>query len=319
MPAPTSRRDDLVPIPVTVLGGYLGAGKTTLLNRMLRSAAAERLAVLVNDFGDIAIDAELIESRDGDTIRLANGCICCSLANGFAEAMATIGGLGDRPHRLVIEASGVADPAAVAQWAHLPGFTLDGVVVLADAETVQERADDRLVGRHIRQQVVAGDVIIVNKTDLVDDAAVAEVHAWLAEEAPGRAVVDAVHAQVPLDLVLGLPPSGRREASAATDPGHRSWTLTARRPLDRTELGAALDALPSTVVRAKGIIDLADDPHRRWLVQRVGHRRTTTPHGPAQPGEPGRLVLIGLPDPAADAAVERLRANLFPEPEDPTP
>ena len=305
------------PIDVTVLGGYLGAGKTTLVNHLLRGADGEQLAVLVNDFGAIAVDAELIEARDGATIRLANGCICCSLAGGFAEAMTTIDGLTDRPDRLLIEASGVADPAAVAQWAHLPGFALDGVVVLADAETVRARADDRLVGRHVRQQLAAADVLVVNKTDLVPDTRLAELHAWLTEVAPGRVPIDTVGAAVDRSVLLGPAPLGDRRPDPNGDPGHRTFTLTSHTPLDRERLSALVGALPDRVVRAKGIVALADDRDRRWVIQRVGPRTSLAPHHEPDPGASSHLVVIALPDQTVDAAVEGLRTALFTDPEAP--
>ncbi|MEQ1739869.1 MAG: GTP-binding protein, partial [Methyloglobulus sp.] len=156
-------------IPVTVIGGYLGAGKTTLLNHILRNNKGIRFAVLVNDFGNINIDVDLIESQDGDTINLANGCICCSLAGGFGAAMLSIRESAVLPDRVLIEASGVSDPFKIAQYAHLPGFRLDSVIVLADAEFIQKRAADKYVGRQVIQQLKSADLLLLNKVDLVSD------------------------------------------------------------------------------------------------------------------------------------------------------
>ncbi|MEL7156360.1 MAG: GTP-binding protein, partial [Actinomycetota bacterium] len=155
-------------IPVTVIGGYLGSGKTTLVNHLLRGAD-ERIAVLVNDFGSVNIDADLIESQDGETLRLANGCICCSLAEGFAAALDTVLELDPRPDRLVLEASGVADPAAVAAYGHGPGLLLDAVVVVVDGETVRAQAADGYLAQTIDGQLRAADVLVANKLDLVPE------------------------------------------------------------------------------------------------------------------------------------------------------
>jgi len=109
-------------IPFTVIGGYLGAGKTTLLNHILRNNDGRRFALLVNDFGSINIDAALIKNQDGETINLANGCICCTLAAGFASAIYTILERDPLPDHIIVEASGVADPHKVAQYGRTPSM-----------------------------------------------------------------------------------------------------------------------------------------------------------------------------------------------------
>ena len=122
--------NDATKVPVTVLGGYLGAGKTTALNALLASAT-ERLAVLVNDFGSVGIDAALISGASGGVVELRNGCICCSLADGFVSALSAVTSFEPAPDRLVIEASGVSELTQVASWAHLPGLRLDAVLCLS--------------------------------------------------------------------------------------------------------------------------------------------------------------------------------------------
>jgi G3E family GTPase len=120
-PAGPLHRDPGAPIPLTVLGGYLGAGKTTLLNRLLADPKGRRLGVIVNDVGEISVDVALVAEADGDTIGLTNGCVCCSLADGFLGALDRL----REPHRgidhIVVEVSGVGDPWKVAQWGRTPG------------------------------------------------------------------------------------------------------------------------------------------------------------------------------------------------------
>ena len=126
-------------IPVTVVGGYLGAGKTTLVNHVLRSAQGIRIAVLVNDFGALPIDAGLIEAREGDLISIAGGCICCSFGSDLMGALASLARRTPRPDQVLIETSGVALPGSVSRSAALlEAFAPGRVVVLVDAETVRE-------------------------------------------------------------------------------------------------------------------------------------------------------------------------------------
>ena len=135
------------PLPTVVIGGYLGAGKTTLVNHLLRTAAGRRIAVLVNDFGEIAIDAELILGAEGGVLSLAGGCVCCTIGEDLVGALETLLTREPRPDLLLIATSGVGMPGAVAQTAGLMADLLvEGVVVLMDAETVSSAAADRYVG-----------------------------------------------------------------------------------------------------------------------------------------------------------------------------
>lgn len=292
---------------VTVVGGYLGAGKTTLVNHVLRTADA-RVAVLVNDFGDVNIDADLITSQDGDTMELANGCICCSLVDGLAAAMTTITNLPNKPERLVIEASGVADPASVAAYGHGPGFVLDAVVVVVDGETVRSRSADKYVGDTVRGQLDAGHIIVINKQDLLDDETNRVVTAWVTARNPEALVVGATNAEVAPEVLFGqVSPDASRGAPAPHHPHDHyhdhdhhhahpfeSWTWEGSGLLPRTRIEALMESMPDTVMRAKGLVAVEDRPDKLMLLQRVGHRWSLIAHGPMPDDVSSRLVVIGL-------------------------
>ena len=155
--------------PFTVIGGYLGAGKTTLLNNLLTRSHGLRAAVLINDFGDVNVDASLIAAHDGDTISLANGCMCCSLSGGFASAIATILARAEHLDAIIVEASGVAEPGKIAQYGQMFGLPLDGVLVVVDAEQIRAQALNKYVGDTVLRQLGQADLMLLNKTDLAPD------------------------------------------------------------------------------------------------------------------------------------------------------
>ncbi len=277
-------------ILVTVIGGYLGAGKTTLVNHILRSAD-ERVAVLVNDFGSVNIDAALIESADGSTISLANGCICCSLVDGFGAALETVRAISPLPERLVIEASGVANPAQVAAYAHGPGLALDAVITVVDAEQVRRQARNELIADVIGQQIEAADLLVLNKCDLASDADA--VSTWLSDRT-SAVIIPSIESVVDLTAVLGIETLGPRTTSPdASAAQFETWTERFEEPLDRIELEKRLGALPEEIVRAKGIVRFTDSPDVRSIVQLVGPRRVVSDSG-EWPGGPSVLTFISI-------------------------
>ena len=169
-----------------MIGGFLGAGKTTLLNRWLRDAGGQRLAVLVNDFGALNIDAELIAANTGETIALSNGCVCCQIGDDLSGALIQVLEAPERFDAVVIEASGVSDPWRIAQLGRAdPGLALDGVIVLVDASVARAQWRDPLLTDTVERQLKAADLIVVNKTELVDDGERAALRAWI-EAVAGR-------------------------------------------------------------------------------------------------------------------------------------
>ncbi len=297
------------PIALTVIGGFLGAGKTTLLNALLRDAGDRRLAVLVNDFGAINVDAELIESRDGDMVTLTNGCICCGVSGDFLGELALLRDRDDAPEHVVVEASGVADPGAIAGLGDMPGYRRDAAVVVADAETVRERAADDATRLAIMSQLRAADLLVLNKTDLVEPAALAETQAWLREiVGPSTAIVETSYGAVPAEVALGVRAGARNRAGGHDHAGHdhdhhpahpafETWSWSGEEPISGTGLVEQLEALPDGVVRAKGLLALREDPARRYVLQLVGRRYSIEADRAWGDGEAPvtQLVVIGLP------------------------
>lgn len=190
-------------IPVTLIGGYLGAGKTTLVNHLLRNAAPKRLAVLVNEFGALPIDADLIEAQDGDIISLSGGCVCCSYGNDLISAIMDVAALEPPPDHILLEASGVALPGAIASsLTLLSTVTLDGIAILADSETVLARSSDKYMGDTIMRQMKDADLVFLNKADLVSTGQLEKTKDWLAGAARNAVVIETQYAQAPLSVVL---------------------------------------------------------------------------------------------------------------------
>jgi|APCry1669188879_1035177.scaffolds.fasta_scaffold02741_3 G3E family GTPase len=322
-----------MPLSTIVLGGYLGAGKTTLLNHLLRHAGGRRIAVMVNDFGDIGIDADLIESTDGEVMNLAGGCICCSVGSDLVAALMVLPQRLPPPDLVLIETSGVALPGSVARGARLaPGIEIDGVVVLVDVETIRSRANDRHVGDTVLQQLTEADLLVLNKIDLADEAAIAATRQWLAGIAPRARIIESLESRVPAELILGLAdepeawsslsslssltsaadPSQDSPATAADRPsgerrlrpirfmaaGDRFETFSFRiaGPLDAQALAVALCDPAQGILRAKGLVQGHDGA--ALVIQTVGARSRVSPAaaGLIGAGQSARLVVIGLRD-----------------------
>ncbi len=281
-------------VPVTLLAGYLGAGKTTTLNRLL--ARTDRpIAVLVNDVGEINIDQRLIARRHGDVVELTDGCICCSLNNGLADAFDQLRARPSAPDHLVIELSGVADPTQVVPWARSAGFRLDSVVTMVDAAHIVDRLDDPLTGPLIHRQLDAADVVLMTKTDLVDDASIAQAAERIRQLIGDRPLVPSSDP----DAIAGLVDAGTRRPGGvtATPPptlfdSHETSTIALPDPVTPAELDVILDGLDPGVVRAKGVARTPDGS--RLLIQVVGRRREVTDLPEAEDQAPTDLVVISI-------------------------
>lgn len=274
-------------VPLTVLTGFLGSGKTTLLNRILNGDHGLRVAVLVNDFGSINVDAELVVGVESDVISLANGCICCTIREDLAETVLETIDRPERPEYILLEASGVAEPSSI--WLTFTAdqfrdrIRMDSIMCVVDAEQVF--AIPELMELKIRQMAFA-DLIILNKIDLVDRAQVGRIKEWLDDRFHRYRLVEARRGDVPLEVLLSIGPFDPRMVQAhCTDPacvhehaGHDHsetfsvWSYETDQPLSLEALRETARKLPATIYRAKGVIYSSDAPERRAVLQVVGKR-----------------------------------------------
>jgi G3E family GTPase len=304
-------------IPFAVIGGFLGAGKTTLLNRLLRDngnrAEPRRIAVLVNDFGQVNIDAALIEGASSDTIALTNGCVCCQIGDELTTAL--VGVLEAAPpfDAIVVEASGISDPWRIAQIARAdPTLEPEAIVVLVDASAARQQSADPLLEDSLARQLARADIVALNKIDLVAPDELARVRDWVREHARDVAVFEVVDANLPVPLFGAdwrVSANGAEADSVAFD--ETSWKSHRigsgeRPPADRFEactfvvadelaadaLRAFLKAMPAGVLRLKGVVPT--DAHGWSELQYAGrHGSLRAALAPPKDGR-GTVVAIGL-------------------------
>ena len=192
-------------IPVTVLTGYLGAGKTTLLNRILSEPHGKKYAVIVNEFGEIGIDNDLVVGADEEVFEMNNGCICCTVRGDLIRILDGLIRRKGNFDAIIVETTGLADPAPVAQTFFMDETVgrrtkLDAVVTVADAKWLNERLKD---APEAKNQIAFADVILINKTDLVSSEQLSEVEARIRGINPYAKLHRTERAKIPLDAVLG--------------------------------------------------------------------------------------------------------------------
>lgn len=274
----TAKKDSL---PLTIISGFLGAGKTTLVNRLLSGDHGRRLAILVNDFGSINIDYELIRLRSADTISLSNGCACCTVAGDLTRTLVTLVEREDPPDAIVLEASGIADPRGIAQIALAnPVLSLEGILSLVDAGTFLDLMADPAVSPIVEAQLTAADFIVLNKLDLLSEAKNA-VFDRVRKLAPKRPILEAEHSNVSAEVVLGISTQRSGILTCSIEQSHakafRSWSGSWNVVFDRGRLSSALLRLPESVIRAKGYFCCASDQTPRYVYQKVGRRSSLCP------------------------------------------
>ena len=287
-----------MPVPILLVTGFLGAGKTTAVNHLLAGSDGRRIAAVVNDFGAVNIDAELIAGATDGVVSLPNGCICCTLEGDLLRTLAALLRRTPCPDSIVIETSGAADPAGIVRnlmdpliWREAP---LETVLCLVDAST-----PDRLTDPLCRAQLAAADLVALTKLDLAPPGAEQHITATLQSLRPGLTVLDATNTPLPMALLFpGTPPTPRlapqtpgRPRPAADRFDTTTWT--APHPISLPRLQAAITRLAPRLVRAKGLFTAIEHPGRPLLLQLASGRATVGPvTAPAGEGPPVRLVFI---------------------------
>ena len=340
---------DLAKIPVTVVTGFLGSGKTTLISHLMQNPGGKRLAVVVNEFGDVGVDGEILKScaipncPAENIMELANGCICCTVADDFIPTIEQLMKLDPQPEHILIETSGLALPKPLLKAFDWPDIrsriTVDGVIALADAEAVaagrfapdvaavdrQREADDSIdhetpLSEVFEDQISCADIILLTKPDLAGPEGVEKAKEIIAAEAPRPLpVVEVAEGAVDPRVILGLEaaaeddidsrPSHHVEAHDHDHDDFESIVVDIPEQADPAALVAKIEALANekNILRVKGYAAVAGKP-MRLLVQAVGARVRHQFDRPWKPEEArrGRLVVIAEHDDIDEASIRAM-------------
>jgi len=340
-------------VPTTVITGFLGAGKTTLVRHLLENAKGRRLALVINEFGDVGVDGELVKGcndeacPEEDIVELANGCICCTVADDFLPTMQKLLDRPNPPEHIIIETSGLALPKPLVKAFQWPDIrtraTVDGVVALIDADAVAagrfatdeaalaaaRAADPNLdhdspLEELFEEQLGCADMVVLNKTDLVDAATLAHVETLVeAETRPGVKIVRADHGAVDIAALLGITAAAEDDLDSRKshiDDGEEhdhddfdSFVLGGGDVADLDALVAKLGEVIAAhdVLRVKGMVAIAGKPSR-LVVQAVGPRIQHFFDRAWKSEEPRRTSLVVIGQKGLDrAAIEAQLASVL--------
>jgi cobalamin biosynthesis protein CobW len=327
--------DGLTKVPVTIVTGFLGAGKTTLIRHVLENVRGRRLALIVNEFGDVGVDGEILRScgaescPDENIVELANGCLCCTVADDFVPTIEALLAHEKRPDHIVVETSGLALPKPLVKafdWPDLRArVTVDGVIAVVDGPAVAEGrfADDPEAVRRQRtadtsiehenpleevyeDQLLCADLVILNKADLLEDANIRGLSTEISAAAPRAKIVVTHQGKIDPDILLGL--GAAAEDDLAHRPSHHdleeehdhedfdTFVVNVKSPKDAGTFVERLKSVAADhdILRVKGFVEIAGRP-MRLLVQGVGSRFTHHFDRPWRVDErrASRLVVIG--------------------------
>ncbi len=322
-------------VPVTIVTGFLGAGKTTLIRHVLENVRGRRLALIVNEFGDVGVDGEILRScgaescPDENIVELANGCLCCTVADDFVPTIEALLAHDKRPDHIVVETSGLALPKPLVKafdWPDLRArVTVDGVIAVVDGPAVaegrfaddpeavarQRAADDSIEHENpleevYEDQLLCADLVVLNKADLLDRGSVRHLSSEISKAAPRAKVVVTQKGRIEPEVLLGL--GAAAEDDLAARPSHHdledehdhddfdTFIVDVAAPNDATSFVERLQSVAADhdILRMKGFVEIAGRP-MRLLVQGVGARFSHHFDRPWRTGEPraSRIVVIG--------------------------
>ena len=251
-------------IPLTLISGYLGTGKTTLINQLLRTTK-KKIALLVNDFGDVNIDESLIESRTDSLLSIAGGCVCCSYGNELIETLESMNSSEIQPDHIVLEASGIALPSKIIQTVSLMNFlSFHGTVLLADASRIQAQLNDVYISDTIRLQIQEHDLLVLNKTDLIGEEDLSNCMDVLLKNFQIKKLLTTVNAHIEeKDMLLDFVPNEKHkgnEIKLEKKMGHGfiSSTIKPTGTIDTDALSTLLRNPTYNIERAKGFFKNKD-------------------------------------------------------------
>ncbi|MGK7924767.1 MAG: GTP-binding protein [Spirulina sp.] len=297
-------------LPVTIITGFLGSGKTTLLNHILQNNRDLKIAVLVNEFGEINIDSQLLVSVEQDMIELSNGCICCTINEGLVEAVYNILERDPAVDYLIVETTGVADPLPIiltflgSEFRYLT--RLDSIIATIDSETFTPDCFD---SEAALQQVALSDIVLLNKTDLAKEKKVEELEQYIQTTKESARILRTQYGKVPLPLILdvGLTQLDRYQEQGDREHHHEhhhhhshhlendgfmSMSFQSDRPFDVSKFEKVLNQMSTDIFRGKGILWFSDTPETRYIFQLSGGRYDLKAEDwPEKPKN--QLVLIG--------------------------
>jgi len=319
--APAPRTEPIVidgrePVPVTLLTGFLGSGKTTLLNRILTGQHGLRVGVLVNDFGAINIDAELVDGVEENTISLTNGCVCCEIRDDLVNSLEQLLTRADAIDYVILEASGVADPEGIVmtfldqRYERL--LRLDSITCIIDAEAIFADGDNEALNMLKLRQIGFADLVVLNKVDLVGLEHIEVIKEWIDHHIHRIRIIETTRCDAPLEILLAV---GRFDPAHAVsehaeDDGHShehhhahgaagemfdTWSYESGQPFSIEALREMVRReLPASIYRCKGIVYAKETPEKRFALQAVGRRVEIMDLGEWGERTPqSRLVAIG--------------------------